>query len=195
MRDRPRMQDSLYAGRVPGKNAMSQLLAFYRGEGRDSEGRRLEEIWTWDDNDLEMVHDFIQWLFPLPERSHYNPDAPLLTEQDIRAFRGDPALPARLRRSLERMLRFLGLVLTDDGTVSEGDNFAARVPEVWAHFNHNWLRITRVLRSLTLLGLEDLARAFYHRLDALYRSRRFPIPADTFRYWSEAVRPPAGLSP
>jgi hypothetical protein len=167
------------------------LLAFYRDEGRDTEGRRLETIWQWDDEDLEMVHDFIQWLFPLPERSQFNPDAPLLTEQDIRAFRGEPAVQARLRRSFECMLRFLGLARTEDGSVSEGDNFAARVPEVWAHFNHNWLRITRILRSLTLLGLEGEARAFHDRLAALYRNGRFPIPADTFRYWTEAVRPDA----
>jgi hypothetical protein len=44
---------------------MSQLLAFYRGEGTDAEGRFLKDIWTWTDDDLEAVHDFIQWLFPL----------------------------------------------------------------------------------------------------------------------------------
>jgi hypothetical protein len=69
----------------------------------------------------------------------------------------------------------------------EGANFASRVPDVWASPNHNWLRMTRILRCLRLFRLTDQARAFHHRLEALYRSGRFPIPADTFRYWTEAV--------
>jgi hypothetical protein len=167
---------------------MSRLVEFYRGQAPDSEGRKLETVWEWDDDSLEEVHDFIQWLFPLPEPSNFNPDAPLLSEQDIREFRGDPALQARLRRSFERLMRFLGLAVTKEGKVVEGGNFAARAPEVWGSPNHNWLRITRILRSLTLLGLEAEARAFFDRLDAMYRGKKFPIPADTFGYWSRAVQ-------
>lgn len=167
---------------------MSQLVEFYRGEARDTEGRRLEEIWAWDDDALEAVHDFIQWLFPLPEPSNFNPDAPLLSEQDIQAFRADPLLQGRLQRSFERVLRFLGLALMEGGKVVEGDNFAARVPDVWAYPNHNWLRITRILRSLTLLGLEAQARALYDWLSATHREQRSPISAETFRYWTGAVQ-------
>jgi Opioid growth factor receptor (OGFr) conserved region len=166
---------------------MSRLLNFYDGTGTDAEGRRLEEIWSWDDGELEAVHDFIQWLFPLPEPSRFNPDAPLLTEEDSTAFRGDERLRANLRRSFERILAFLGLALSADGKVVEGPNFAGRAPDVWAYPNHNWLRITRILRSLRLLGLEDAARALYERLAEFHRGQRFPIAADTFQYWSEAV--------
>jgi hypothetical protein len=65
----------------------SPLLDFYRGHGTDAEGRFLKDIWTWENHDLEGVHDFIQWLFPLPEPSQFNPDAPLLTEKDVEAFK------------------------------------------------------------------------------------------------------------
>ena len=57
---------------------MTPLVKFYRGEGRDSEGRLLSEIWAWGNQELEDVHDFIQWLFPLPEPSRFNADAPLM---------------------------------------------------------------------------------------------------------------------
>ena len=80
----------------------SALLAFYSGTGRDSAGRTLTEIWAWDHRRLEMAHDFIQWLFPLPEASRFNPDAPLLTPADAAAFRADADLQARVRRSPER---------------------------------------------------------------------------------------------
>lgn len=166
---------------------MSRLVNFYRGESTDSEGRFLKELWGWTDDELEAVHDFIQWMFPLPEPSQFNPDAPLLTEEDIAAFRRDPVLPANLRRSFERFLTFLGLSLTANGQVVEGANLTARARDVWSYPNHNWLRITRVLRCLRLLGLEAEALALYGRLKAFFDQRRFPIPADTFQYRTEAA--------
>ena len=168
---------------------MSRLLDFYRGEATDSPGRFLKDVWVWDDNELEMTHDFIQWLFPMTEQSHFNPQAPRLTEEDIAAFRNDEHLQENLRHSFVRMLKFWGLALAENGEVVLGDNFGDRVPEVWAAPNHNWLRVTRILRSLTLLGLEPEAQAFFHRLEEFYHSRRFPIPTSTYSYWSGAIVP------
>ena len=165
---------------------MSQLVSFYRGEGTDSEGRLLSEIWAWNDDSLEAIHDFIQWLFPLPEPSRFNPDAPLLTLQDIEAFQKDPLIQANLRKSFERIIAFLGLAEVD-GKIVEGPTFGRRVPFIWAALNHNWLRITRILRSLHLLGRQAEADALYERLAEFHRARRFPIPADTFGYWASAV--------
>jgi hypothetical protein len=88
---------------------MSRLLDFYRGKSPDSEGRFLKDLLAWSDLDLEEVHDFIQWLFPLPEPSRFNPDAPLLTSEDIAAFNHDERLRANLAKSFERILSFLGL--------------------------------------------------------------------------------------
>jgi hypothetical protein len=166
---------------------VSQLIDFYRGTGTDTEGRRLDDILAWGDGRLEAVHDFIQWLFPLPEPSRFNPDAPLLTPEDVAAFGKDPALRASLRRSFERVLTFLGLARTADGEVVEGPNFARRAAGVWDYPNHNWLRVTRILRSLHLLGLEVEAIALYRRLEDFHGRRRFPIGDDTFQYWTDAV--------
>src|ERR1700722_17615388 len=140
---------------------MSHLLDFYRGQGTDTEGRSLKDILAWSDDEFEAVHDFVQWLFPLPEPSNYNPDAPILSDEDIAAFGAEPLLRANLLESFGRFLAFLGLYQSADGTGLEGANFAARSPDAWAYMNHNWLRITRVLRSLRLLGVEDRARGLY----------------------------------
>jgi hypothetical protein len=148
---------------------MSKLLKFYRGEATDSEGRTFDEILAWDDDDLEAVHDYIQWLFPTPTPSAYNPDAPLLSADDIAAFRANAALRNRLRQAFERYLRFAGLAIDADGRVVEAANFAQRSPEVWQYANHNWLRVSRVLASLRLLGLEAEARAFFAWLEARVR--------------------------
>jgi hypothetical protein len=168
--------------------AVSRLVDFYRGEATDSEGRFVQDIWSWGDEEWEEIHDFIQWLFPLLEPSRFNADAPLLTQQDMIAFQSDEFLRANVRKSFERTLTFLGLSLRGDGTVVEGTNFSTRTPDVWSFPNHNFLRITRVLRSLRLPGLIAEAEALYARLDTFYRGRMFPILADTFCYWTEAVK-------
>ena len=56
------------------------LVAFYRGEAADYQGRTLHDIWNWNDRRLEDRHDYIQVLFPLPEPSQFNARAPLLDD-------------------------------------------------------------------------------------------------------------------
>ena len=156
---------------------MSAILDFYRG-GRDVRGRSLDQVLAWDDALLEMVHDYIQWLFPLPERSAFNADAPLLTSEDIAAFRNDPALRDRLRAAYHRMLRFYAL------PTDTAETFAAQ----WlTPGNHNFLRITRILRCLRLLGLEAEARDFLNHLEALYTAGAGRIIGSrTLEYWRRA---------
>ena len=67
------------------------------------------QIQQWPDERLEAVHDFIQWLFPLPEPSPVNPLAPVLDRETVEAFAARPELRENLRVSFLRMLRFYGL--------------------------------------------------------------------------------------
>jgi hypothetical protein len=165
---------------------MSRLVDFTRCRAPDTQGRYLHDIWTWDDDALESVHDFIQWLFPLPEASQFNPDAPLLTAEDIAAFRTNEQLRANLRRSFDRILSFLGLAWDADSDIVPGPNFESRAADVWIAPNHNWLRITRILGSLRLLGLKPEAKALFARLEHFYEETRFPIPERTYRFWRDA---------
>ncbi len=165
----------------------SALLRFHAGAAPDAAGRSLDAILAWDDQRLEAVHDYVQWLFPLPEPSGFNPDAPLLTASDIAAFHADPALQSRLRAAWIRMLRFYGFAAAD-GQVVPAAEFPARAATWLAPGNHNLLRITRILRSLSLLGLQAEARGFLAALEAL---RQTPsgavIPERTMRFWRDAV--------
>ena len=87
----------------------SPLVAFYRGDGRDHRGRSLSDIQELDFYELEFNHDYIQWLFPLPEPSGANASAPLLSNDDIARFQSDESLRKRLLQSFELMLSFFGL--------------------------------------------------------------------------------------
>ncbi len=164
---------------------MTALLDFYRGAGHDAAGRTIDEIWAYDAKHLEMVHDFIQWLFPLPEPSRFNPAAPLLTPVDIAAFRADAALRKRALRSLDLMLRFYGLV-RDDQIIARGPGFEN---VHWlTPLNHNHLRLTRILLFLRHAGFEQEARALYGCLaDIAAHEGKDAISERTLGFWREAT--------
>jgi hypothetical protein len=143
---------------VPPPPAADAIVAFYQG-GRDTAGRTLAEIVSWNDDRLEAVHDYIQWLFPTPQPSGINPDAPIVTDASAAAFAADPVLRDRLRGALERMLVFYGLRRKGSRVVIDAGAFALR-SRVWLRpGNHNHLRLTRIMQSLTALGLRDDALA------------------------------------
>ncbi len=164
-----------------------RILDFYGGSGVDHDGRRWEDIVGWSDARLEAVHDFIQWLFPLPEPSPVNPLAPVLDRETIAAFRVRADLVANLRGSLERMLRFYGLALGDGPGVERAANFAERAENWLSPNNHNHLRITRILRCCWLLGLEAEARAFLEALEGIAREHPQGVTARSVQFWRGAV--------
>lgn len=169
-----------------------RIVAFYEGDARDDRGRSLDEILHFDDDALERVHDFIQWLFPMRERSGANPTAPRLDATAIEAFRTRPGLRIALRRSLDRMLSFYGLAWAGDAIV-RSSTFVKR--SMWlTPGNHNHLRLTRILISLRVLGEEEAAQALFRCLTQISteerRSGRTPISTQTLRFWSDAMRVP-----
>lgn len=167
------------------------LLRFYRLEGTDARGRTLTDIWSWDAARLESVHDYIQWLFPLPEPSAFNPQAPILTEDTVDAFHADPELRGRLLRSLTLMLDFYGLTRESggDGTprVEPGPDFAAKSRGWLQAGDHNHLRLTRILTSVRLLGLDEHSRALYECLAGIARDHPHAVSATTLDYWRQAA--------
>jgi opioid growth factor receptor-like protein len=148
---------------------MSNFVSFYRGEEFDAAGRRIDDIWAWDDVDWEAVHDFIQWLFPTVTRSAFNQLAPKIDAADIAAFRTDVDLRRRVRQSFERFLRFAGLEYREDGQIVERKNFKERAEEMWTYANHNWLRISRILECLRLFRMDAESGAFMRWLESAYK--------------------------
>src|SRR5258706_5498982 len=88
------------------------ITEFYSGSATDHRGRFLREIQSWNFDKLEEEHDFIQWLFPLPEPSPVNPAAPTLDAATIAEFYRRPDLQAALLLSFRVMLSFYGFVLS-----------------------------------------------------------------------------------
>jgi hypothetical protein len=171
----------------------TRLSSFYAGIRPDDRGRFLREILRWPDHELEGTHDYIQWLFPLAERSGFNPEAPVLGATTIREFRSQPELRRNVQASFRRMLAFYGMAIQESTalTVTRAFFFADRSKNWISPSNHNHLRITRILKSLRLLGLEAEAAAFFDCLADIYRvesATETPgISEETFEFWQAAV--------
>lgn len=153
----------------PGLSAASQAHAFLASLGTDGRGRTIEAVLGFTNLQLEQVHDYVQWLFPLDEPSRFNPDAPLLDESTIEAIRCDGIALANFRRGLERMLRFY------------------ETSDHWAQaYDHNLLRISRILRSTRLLLGAEEARTLHARFLTRCAALGFDPGSETLGYWSRA---------
>ncbi|MGE3808903.1 MAG: opioid growth factor receptor-related protein [Gemmataceae bacterium] len=162
------------------------FVKFYLGTTPDYLGRKLQALWRLSDEDLETGHDFIQVLFPLPERSQAIPGAPVIDEAALAEFRDNATIQANLLRSFERMLNFYGFKLDKPRKeVAKADDFR-RKAENWLFPNdHNHLRITRMMKCLRAVGLGDYAAAFYRALAPLADPKH--VTAETLRYWQTAA--------
>ncbi|KAJ4373302.1 hypothetical protein N0V83_003596 [Neocucurbitaria cava] len=277
-------------------------------QAKDARGRTLEEILSWSDSELERCHNYIQMLFPLPEGSPFNWEAPVITRKVMLEFRSRNELRDNLRRSFERMLGFYGFTVSNkseeeladeveeskktggaegvDGPIAEEETRAeplaqvgratdqmseneghnsTRVPAAsetqtpgtdseaatiadtttktsdtpghkadettaetstappntseaqdspsagchvvraphwrksfrnWAvRFDHNHLRITRILRCLRVLGLQTECEAFYTALKSVFDDPGIHINQRSMIYWQRAVRRPLYIAP
>jgi hypothetical protein len=151
-------------------SAKHPLHAFLAGSGRDGRGRTIDDVLTFSDDELESVHDYIQWLFPLPTRSAAQPGAPVLLDCTIASIQADPEALANLSRAANRMLTFYN------------------VTEWWlARNDHNHLRITRIIQSLRILLGADAAHAFYNAVMTRHSASGSPVDPRNVAYWSRAV--------
>ncbi|XP_041419081.1 opioid growth factor receptor-like protein 1 isoform X2 [Xenopus laevis] len=121
------------------------------------DGVNIEEIlnkWKGDYEKLEHNHTYIQWLFPLREQG-LNFYAKELTSYEIEEFKKTKEAMKRFLLAYKMMLDFFGIKLIDkNGNVSRAPNWQER----FQHLNesqHNYLRITRILKSLGELGYEN----------------------------------------
>lgn len=199
------------------------LIAFFEGTGADFRGRKFSDILQWPDSELEASHDYIQTLFPLPEASQVNWSATIIDSRVFDAFRSQPELREKLRAALTRMLSFYGFQWLDDAgekrvrqnsqktydgptplspvktnlyslcQVVRGDNFDTASQNWVCRFDHNHLRITRIIRSLRILGLQEEALAFFKALKLVQEASN--ISSRSLMYWSRAAFRPLDIAP
>jgi Opioid growth factor receptor (OGFr) conserved region len=158
--------------------------SFLEGTGTDDRGRIFEEILRQDDQWFEYTHDFIQWLFPIDTPSGVNPNAPVITASEGRDLGANAKIAGNMRRAFDRIAAFYGFDVKD-GIIERKINYSFRAPNWAARPTHNDLRISRILRSLTLLGLSSEAKLFCDA--AMTAVREYRGDTGVQRYWSAAL--------
>lgn len=161
---------------------MTQLIEFYCANGPDSEGRTLEDILSFSFSEMAGCCDYIQWLFPLQEPSNFNPDAPPFTDDDVTLFKANPVIQINLLRSFDKFLGYIGLELQEG--IQKAANFDEQKHIVFAGFNHNHLRVTRVLNCMAMCGHKEKAQQL---LEFLLANRACPSE-NVLKFWEATVR-------
>ncbi|XP_032506827.1 opioid growth factor receptor-like protein 1 isoform X2 [Phocoena sinus] len=139
------------------QNDLSNLRFYKNKIPFKPDGVYIEEVlskWKGDYEKLEYSHTYIQWLFPLREQG-LNFYAKELTTYEIEEFKKTKEAIRRFLLAYKMMLEFFGIKLIDKtGNVARAVNWQER----FQHLNesqHNYLRITRILKSLGELGYES----------------------------------------
>ena len=145
------------------------IVSFLEGKTPDRRGRILAMLQQQTDHQAETTHDYIQWLFPLDEPSRSVNGVPVLTELEIEEIRQSSLAQANLARSARWFLGFL-----------ERNNH-------WiTKYNHNHLRITRVIKSLRQLTSDEAADEFRDKVLALAGDNLNLVDQKARAFWNSA---------
>jgi hypothetical protein len=164
----------------------SKIIKFYEKRATDNYGRSLEEMQHYNYEQLEDIHNYIQWMFPLRKKSSVNLSAPTLKDTDIEYIKNS--------KTIKNNIFVSTLVITDFWGIgkefTENRYFikSNRVKLWVTPSNHNFLRVTRVLRSLVLFDVKDEAVALLKCLEEIKNNGNQNIIGDSFKYWEDAAR-------
>ena len=165
-----------------------EILGFYTGNSPDDKGRYIEDILAFTDEELECTHDYIQWLFPneIPSGCRGAP-APLLTEPDCRWFNTHPIMELNVHKVLRRMYEFYGfLPHLNETMLTQKDDFYKS--KNWYNTqNHNFLRLTRMIKFLRLIGYIQEADGLFDALALVYAQNPLIVGRDTLTFWLNAA--------
>lgn len=142
---------------------------FLTFNGKDFKGRTLENIWSFSDKEIEEIHDFIQIVFPLNKPSQSAFHGYYLDNQDlVNEIKNNKKAIANIIKSSEWFFSFL------------------KRNTYWnAPYDHNQLRITRVIECLRLLVSDEAADNFHKNvLELIQNNNR--VSARTLNFWKNA---------
>ena len=148
------------------------ILAFLEHRGLDYQHRTLRKVWAFSDYEIERTHDFIQWVFPTTEPSQNVIGSPVLSSDELALVRASKEAKESIIASSDWFMGFL----------SRQSNWTRG-------YDHNHLRITRMLHSLVQIGAKEIALdVFSGAMTAVSEFQdREPIQK-AIAFWSREVR-------
>jgi hypothetical protein len=168
---------------------MGTIQEFYTNKCPSGEGLFLKDMWDFNDWQMENTHHFIQWMFPIELESKHYKEAPVVSDDDLyEAFKSDE-FKQNLLKSLYKIEDFWGFDVVHDGCPERDKNFRNFLTRDWfTPYNHNFIRIPRVLHSLVIFGLQKEALELLDYIEKkVYPNYQHVIGEKTLEYWKSAV--------
>jgi len=160
-------------------------VLFYENKYTPPNAAKIEDILKWDDYQLESCHAYIQWLFPLNEKSHFNTAAELLTDEEARIICESAVCSLRVMHAFELMLDFMGLKLNSNDI----SIYSIQKLRNINNSPHNFLRITRILKSMQRLGIGIYCQPFLNALaSAIQKGILYRAKDSFFDYWKPSLQ-------
>ena len=153
------------------------IIKFYRNQYsvNNRDVYLFEEILKRTDNQLEIEHDFIQWLFP-DETGGVNSNAPHMTPELYEIFKTDKKIRYNVIRATIRMMNFYGYSFNfRNQTIHQIKELYRKENDhiVGLYSSHNYKRLTRMMRFLVLVDLPILsAMVFLCLCDAMKQDEK-----------------------
>jgi hypothetical protein len=165
------------------------LTSFFTGGvNNTTPPRTLAKILASSNNVLATREDFLDCMFPLPDAAE-----PRLTSSMIAKFKESQEMKGAFLRGYTRMLGFLGFAEMPPGNVTLTLGFDPE-EHPWANvFDPNHDRITRMIRSMRLLGFESQAQKFYKGL--ITAAKGFPVQPPGLESWRRVTFRSVTLAP
>lgn len=158
------------------------FIDFFQNKINNVEGLKYNDILKYNNKQLEDKHNYIQYLFPLPIKSIYNPDAPVINEIFINEAINNLIIRKNIIRSFLRMMNFYGF----EYSMKPFSLIDKEESKHWLRkHDHNYLRITRILKFLILVKMEMLAYKFVEQLCKLKSTGE--INVESFNFWIKAI--------
>jgi len=145
-------------------------LDFLSNGGVDFEGRTLEMIWSFTDEEIESTHDFVQIIFPLdkPSQSTFHGNY-LDSNELVNKIKDSSIAKENILKSSKWYFSFL-----------------KRNIWLWNRkYDHNQLRITRVIECLRLLSSDSEADKFYKDILKIIKDNN-KINETSLNFWKNA---------
>jgi hypothetical protein len=160
-----------------------------RPDGETIDG--IHKKWFGNYSFLERAHGYIQWLFPIREGG-MNHEAQPLSKYESELFQKDVNLQKKMIKSYELILDFYGMKLLDEksGKISRNEkNWERRYYNLNTSF-HNYLRITRILKCLGLVGFEHYKKPLLdHFVDEVFKNNQLPNTMKSLvKFWIPTLR-------
>ena len=116
-----------------------------------------------------------------------------VTTEDAQASRTTEPAPAETEPTSPRSSHSQASPI--EFNVIRGPNWAKASRNWCARFDHNHLRITRILRCLRVLGLQPECDAFFAALEDVFDDPAIRISNQTMMFWTRAVERPLYIAP